>query len=308
MLDVDEITRFLTENAGLNPANDCLAGKKYRQFYGLEFPGTHHEMGWLQVDGINVFVQHFGRRLNRHGTVFLLHGYLDHSGIQRPTIGRLLDLGFEVVTLDFPGHGLSTGDRATITSFEQYVDSLCAVHDFYHELPGPHMVMGHSLGGAISMTHLLKHPKVFEKAVLIAPLYRPKSWQIMRSMHAIGRGVVKSQPRVWRNNTRDADFRRFVREVDPLSPRSIPTDWVGAMFRWISEFRSMQTSDASVLVVQGTSDGTVDWRGNMTMIRAKFGDVRVHLVHQGRHQLLNETDEWRERVWEPITPFLSGHL
>jgi len=308
LLDVEGVNRFLGESGTPTATHGHDAGENYLRFYGLAYPGTHHEMGLLDGHGFKVFVQHFARRVQRHGTVFLLHGYLDHSGLLSGAIRRLLDLGFEVVTFDQPGHGFSSGDRANIESFQHYVDSLAVVHDYYADQPGPHVVMGHSLGGAISMTYMLKHPHAFSKAVLVAPLFRPKGWRLIRSLHMLGRSFIKGQPRLWRNNTRDADFRQFIRTVDPLSPRFIPIEWIGAMFKWIREFRTLDRVDTRVLVVQGTDDGTVDWRGNMPMIRRKFPDVKIHLINEGKHQLLNEIDEWREIAWESIEPFLLEHI
>ena len=76
------------------------------------------------------------------------------------------------------------------------------------------------------------------------------------------------------------------------------------MFDWTRYFDGLGESDASVLVVQGTDDGTVDWRGNMNVIRRKFTDVRIHLVNEGRHHLLNEIEEISELAWQAIDPFL----
>jgi alpha-beta hydrolase superfamily lysophospholipase len=80
------------------------------------------------------------------------------------------------------------------------------------------------------------------------------------------------------------------------------------MFDWTRYFGTLDQSDARVLVVQGTEDGTVDWRGNMKIIRKKFSRVRIHLVGEGRHHLLNEIDEITDQAWEVIDPFLREHL
>ncbi len=307
MIEPDKIVAWLAESDSPRRSTESPIGLGYLRFYALEFAATEHEMGLVRVGDFQVFVQKFTRHGPRHGTVFVLHGYLDHSGIQGPSILRLLDLGFDVVALDHPGHGLSTGDRASIPAFQVYVDSLAAALRRFPDVATPLTVMGHSMGGAVAMTYLLQHPGVFDKAVLVAPLFRPKSWRLIRAVHVVGKRVIKGQRRLWRENTRDLEFRAFIREKDPLSPRFIPTEWVTAMFAWVKDFHALSPVTASVLVVQGTDDGTVDWRGNLVMIRRKFPGVRIHIVHEGKHQLLNEVDEWRDRTWEPIGPFLLGH-
>jgi alpha-beta hydrolase superfamily lysophospholipase len=279
----------------------------YRKFYQLNFEGARHDMGYLDVAGEKICVQHFSPHLRHGGTAFVLHGYLDHSGLQHRTIGRLLHHGMDVVAFDQPGHGLSTGVRASIESFGHYVDCLAACKMHYNHLDGPYTVVGHSMGGAISMTYLLTRPDVFGKAILVAPLFRPRAWRLIRSLHAVGRHFVEHQRRRFVANTRDEEFYRFIREVDPLSPRQVPMRWVTSMFDWTKYFGGLGKSDARVLVVQGTDDGTVDWRGNIEVIRKKFSNVRIHLVHEGRHHLLNEIDEISEKAWEVIEPFLKEH-
>ncbi len=236
----------------------------------------------------------------------MLHGYLDHGGIQGATIRRLLDIGYDVVCVDHVGHGFSTGDRASTETFQIYVDSVSAALDAAPALGEP-VILGHSLGGAVAMTHMLQHPHLFRKAVLVAPLFRPKAWQMIRVVHFFGRHFLRGQKRVWRKNTRDVDFRYFIEHVDPLSPRFIPIAWINAMMDWIDHFSVLDPVDAEVLVVQGTDDGTVDWRGNWQMIQQKFPGATRQIVQEGKHQLLNELDEWQDKVWSHIEPFLGVH-
>ncbi len=92
------------------------------------------------------------------GTVFLLHGYLEHSGIYQPIIRELLDQGFSVLTYDLPGHGLSNGSPASIQNFDHYQQVLEAVYRYVNmqlNRPTPWLGIGQSTGGAIWLHHLL---------------------------------------------------------------------------------------------------------------------------------------------------------
>ncbi|MEX0943001.1 MAG: alpha/beta hydrolase [Pseudomonadales bacterium] len=307
MFDVSEVSRWLGEHTAPRCADDSIAIAHYRKFYDLNIEGARHEMGLLQVGADQICVQRFAYRRDPVGTVFVLHGYLDHSGLQSKIVRRLLQRGFDVVLYDQPGHGLSSGDRASIDSFQHYVDCLSSCVAHYAGLSTPYSVIGHSMGGAVSMTHLLQEPGVFHRAVLVAPLYRPRSWRLLRSLHVVGRKFVDRQPRQFMKNTMDEKFIHFIREIDPLSPKEIPTRWVTSMFDWVKYFDTLGQSDAKVLIVQGTLDGTVDWRGNIKIIRKKFANVRIHLVGEGRHHLLNEIDEISQQAWEAIDPFLGEH-
>lgn len=304
MLPFTDIQHLRDQGAAPGERDNRAFSEQYRRFYGLHFPDATHETGWLPVDGEKIFVQRFSPA-RAVATVFLLHGYLDHSGLQGPAIARLLAKHVNVVALDHVGHGLSSGDRASAASFDVYIHTVSAVRYWYADAAMPHLLMGHSLGGAIAMTHMLEYPGEFTRAVLIAPLYRPAGWRFLRVIHGFGRRFVKGQKRVWRANTRDLAYRKFVREIDTLSPTYIPTAWVSAMAAWISHFRQLPAVEATVLVVQGNDDTTVDWRVNLPMIQRKFSDVSVHIIAQGRHQLLNELEAWQDKTWAPIEPFLA---
>ncbi len=304
-LPAEEIRAWLGETPGLRTPLTGLADG-YRGFYRHNCAFDQHLMGWIPVHQHKIFVQHYSREGSR-GVVVLLHGYLDHSGLQGPTISTLLDLGFSVLALDHAGHGFSTGDRASIDDFSFYVDTVMAVltrSEQWLSPNQPRIVMGHSLGAAVAMTYMLQHPGSFDGAVLIAPLIHPRRWPLARPLHRIGRQLFRSQRRLWRRNTHDLEYRHFIRHVDPLSPRQIPTAWIDAMVNWIPRFKGLSAVSTPVLVVQGTDDGTVDWRSNLPVIRSKFDPVDVAMVQDGKHQLLNELEDWRAKTWAPIVPFL----
>ena len=115
------------------------------------------------------------------GTTFLLHGYLEHSGIYQPIVKELLEQGFSVLTYDLPGHGLSDGSSASIQNFDHYQQVLHAVQRYVQhasQLPKPWVGIGQSTGGAIWMHHLLEFAQrrenpFVERVLLLSPLIRP---------------------------------------------------------------------------------------------------------------------------------------
>lgn len=305
MYNVAEVTRWLEAHGEPRRADDAHAVAAYRKFYSLDFHGVGHEMGRLEVDGEQICVQRFTPLHHEiRGAAFVLHGYLDHTGLQHKTIGRLLREGYQVVAYDQPGHGLSTGPRASIESFEHYVACLAACVSYFENASDATLVVGHSMGGAVSMTYLLQHPGRMQKAVLVAPLYHPRSWRAIRVAHFVGRHFVKKQPRRFIRNTQDEAFFEFIQSVDPLSPRSVPMRWVTSMFDWTKLFAGLPPCHTDTLILQGTEDGTVDWRGNIEVIRKKFTRARIHLVPGAGHHLMNEIETFSEQAWDAVTPFL----
>jgi pimeloyl-ACP methyl ester carboxylesterase len=95
-------------------------------------------------------------------TILLVHGWNGHAGQMRPFVAPLVDAGFHVVAFDHPGHGESTGDRATLPDFAD------AVRAVAWRVRPIHGIVAHSLGASAAAIALARDVHA-ESAVLIAP-------------------------------------------------------------------------------------------------------------------------------------------
>jgi lysophospholipase len=81
--------------------------------------------------------------------------------------------GWNVMAFDWRGQGASQGDRpgGHLDSFETLVGDLAGLIETWREAtPGPHAVIGHSMGGHVLLRTLAdRHPPV-DAAVLVAPM------------------------------------------------------------------------------------------------------------------------------------------
>ena len=219
-----------------------------------------------------------------------------------------LNRGFVVIACDLPGHGLSSGERASIGDFYQYQEALQGlfIEAQSLNLPQPWHLIGQSTGGAVVLDHLLHHGEQSPaqgQAILLAPLVRPKDWQWSKFSYYLLRPFVKGIERRFSENTNDPDFMPFL-QADPLQPVRLPTAWVGAMARWIPRVEALPPSARQPLVIQGQADKTVDWEHNLKVLDAKFNHPQVLLIPQARHHLANETADIREEYFA----FLDRHF
>ena len=102
--------------------------------------------------------------------LLVVHGYYDHIGL----FGKLLQWGLEnrcnVVALDLPGHGLSTGEPAVIDDFGDYS---CAIRDVLQRVRMPDLplfVIAQSMGCAALVDFARRYEWPFAATVLLAPL------------------------------------------------------------------------------------------------------------------------------------------
>ena len=107
--------------------------------------------------------------------------------------------------------------------------------------------------------------------------------------------MVDSLPRKFRNNSSDKGFVRFMKR-DPLQEHRVPMAWVKAHRAWVDRIERASISQKPIRILQGTKDTTVSWQYNLEFLRVKFPNAEVLLIENGRHQLINESDELRNRT------------
>jgi alpha-beta hydrolase superfamily lysophospholipase len=284
----------------------------YCRFYGLdlwvEHPDIAYHQGYVAAGRHEVMVHYFRlpEPCAERGTVFILHGYFDHVGLYSQLIDRCLGAGFDVLTYDQPGHGLSSGTPAAIGSFLEYQGVLSEVMAHVRDkVRGPWFAVGQSTGSAILIDYLLSNhhspaTSEFRKVVLLAPLIRPAGWLGARVLHTMAKPFITRWQRVFSANSGNTRFLRFLREHDPLQARAVHVDWVSALRTWIPHIESARPVNFPVTVVQGEKDLTVDWQHNLRIIRNKFASVEEVRIANGRHHLVNEAKDLQATVFNTI--------
>jgi pimeloyl-ACP methyl ester carboxylesterase len=102
----------------------------------------------------------------------MIHGLMGSSRNLTYALAAQLREHFRVITLDRPGSGYSTrrkGTGADLPSQARQVATFIQTLDL-----GQPLVLGHSLGGAISLALALDHPHAVSGLVLVAPLTHPQ--------------------------------------------------------------------------------------------------------------------------------------
>ena len=311
--DIDTLRASLPD-LSFDPLKDCdpsaqPLAEKYLRLYGMDYSATDsagrylHRWGRVAVSSYTIACHYWlpqqAPALPEKGMVMVVHGYFDHVGLYGHLVRYLLEQGYGVVAFDLPGHGLSSGERASIASFDDYVGVFEAIlARVKRALPVPLSAVGQSTGGAILLKHLSLGNRDLARAALLAPLVEPAQWWFNRIIYALGHRFLRGVKRVFKINSGDADFVHFIEHDDPLQPDYIPIAWLGAMRGWVKECRAMKPCDFPITIVQGTADRTLSWRTNLRILRRKFPAATVALIPNARHHLVNESPPLRQRVFD----------
>ncbi|POA80044.1 alpha/beta hydrolase [Pseudomonas sp. DP16D-R1] len=307
--DPDHLRASLRPLAERQPLS--VEAQAYQRFYGLDFStrNVRSGLGRFQVDGYEV-VSQFWWPERAKATLFVFHGFYDHTGLYRHVIEWALDQGFAVIACDLPGHGLSSGERASIRDFAEYQDTLQGLFNEAQslELPQPWHLCGQSTGGAIVIDHVLNagaSSPAQGQVILLAPLVRPRAWGWSKFSYYLLKPFVKGIARRFSENSNDPEFLPFL-QADPLQPLRLPTAWVGALARWIKRVEAAPASPRRPLIVQGQADMTVDWEHNLEVLRGKFDRPQVLMLPEARHHLANEVPALRGEYFGFLTRRIKG--
>lgn len=303
--------------ASLKPllAGEALSAQAqgYRRFYGLDLAhrgdAVHSLIGRMPVGAFDIVTQVW-LPAQPVATLFLLHGFYDHMGLYRHVIDWALGQHYAVIACDLPGHGLSSGARASIDDFAHYQQVLQGLFAEAEQLrlPQPWHLCGQSTGGAIAVDHLLHggaDSPIQGQTVLLAPLVRPRAWGWSKLSYRLLKPFVSGIDRRFSENTGDPAFMPFL-QADPLQPLRLPTAWVGALVQWVKRIEAAPASGRSPLIIQGDADMTVDWQHNLKVLRSKFDQPRVLMLPEARHHLANELPRYRDEYFRFLGSALAS--
>jgi alpha-beta hydrolase superfamily lysophospholipase len=122
----------------------------------------------LTRDGLVQLRRHWPAESPR-AAVLLIHGIAEHSG-RYEHVGRFLaNNGFDVVAIDQRGFGQSGGPRAYVKSFDEFFDDVEDQLAEVRKLGLPVVLLGHSMGGLISLSYALSDRPQPDLLALSAP-------------------------------------------------------------------------------------------------------------------------------------------
>ncbi len=137
--------------------------------------------------GTELFFQTWSLPENNE-TLVITHGMAEHSECYVHTADALVKLGWNICAWDLRGHGRSEGKRGFVGEFHEYAKDLALFLKFLRasdRLKDNFALVGHSMGGLISLRHLVDDDTT-------AP--RPKALALSSPLLGIGVAVpaVKS--------------------------------------------------------------------------------------------------------------------
>jgi alpha-beta hydrolase superfamily lysophospholipase len=245
--------------------------------------------------------------------VVLVHGFGEHSGRYHELAEFLFERGFSIASFDLRGHGKSSGLAGHVRRFVDYQRDLSRVIELtIGSGPGKRFLIGHSMGGLITLGYLARQPLGVAGAVVSAPLlgFAVRIPKTKLALGAVGGFIA---PRLLMASEIDPAVLSRDPEVgnayskDPLVHRVVSTGWFREATRSMNRMPEAARSITSpVLLLHGTDDklASVD---ATRLVFDRIGSVDKELVvYPGYyHELFNEPE--RRQVFETVADWLNRH-
>ena len=261
------------------------------------------------------------------GTVLVCPGRTEFIEKYFEVARELQDRGFCVLIIDWPGQGLSDRllpDRLKghVDSFETFTEALRrAVDHFGERLPRPHVILAHSMGGAISLSALVKGTLRAEAAAFAAPMWGlpvPFFASALASLiRSVGLGGLytpgQGGEETFETNPVTHDQKRWARQkalieaAPSLALGPATWGWLGVslgMLKQVTRPAFLSRVDIPVFVASAGEEKLVD-NGAHARVAAALPNCEHITIEGAMHEILMETDDKRTRFWSGFDRMLA---
>jgi len=218
--------------------------------------------------------------------VFLAHGFSEHLGFYHEVAEFLTKEGFYVFGHDHVGHGKSGGLRAYIENVDDYCDDVIQ-HCSLMKAKYPDLklfIVGHSMGGMISVRASLRNKDFFHGMVLNGPLIIP-------GPQILGMDLRSTNDELrWTGGCKVRLLLAF-------------TDCLDANINQLSEVQT------PFLIIHGSEDILCNPGGSHLLYRQSICEDKKIKVYDGsKHQLFLELPHVRKEAFQDVADWIKERI
>lgn len=289
---------------------------------------------WTAPDGWPLRRMDWGQPPGRdpRGSLLFANGRGDFIEKYLEAYGWWRDRGWSVTAFDWRGQGRSRGDirLGNHADFAPLVEDLAAlIADWRKAAPGPHVAVGHSMGGHLLLRTLVDQAPALDAAVLVAPMIRVNShpmpaWLAPQIAEFMSLAGWRDEP-VWklspvhtrlgggRNRNLTSSAERYADELywwdgEPEINIGPPSwGWMRAAFRSAAgsfTARKLKQVRTPLLIVATRQDRLVS-SAAIDEVVASLPDARTEWIDGAAHEILRESDPIRLDAFRRIDAFLD---
>ena len=245
----------------------------------------------------------------------IVHGFAEHCLRYDHVADRLCSEGCAVYRFDNRGHGQSKGKRMDVEDYRDFIeDAHCVVEVATKEHPGlPVFMIGHSMGGFITASYGLAHPKALKGQILSgAATGQPEQMnKFLQMVVSVGSRIA---PGLRINSDlsgllcRDSKVVEDYRNDALVSGKTTLRMYNQFMIKGIDALRKNLTAyNYPCLVLHGQDDGIINYQNSEYFVEHIASEDKTLKVYAGMyHEIFNEYG--KESVLNDVVEWMMSRL
>jgi lysophospholipase len=291
---------------------------------------------FLTADKVRIRYAIWPRTGETHrGTVCLVQGRTEFIEKYFETIADFRRRGFAVATFDWRGQGgsdrLIGSNLGYVDRFEDYWCDLASFHGqiLLPDCPPPFYLVGHSMGGLVSLFAGVHDRMMFDRVFLSTPMvgldHQPLSFagmaKVAGTLNFLGLGKMPiarkgnrpASAESFADNPLTSDRTRYMRMVDTIAARpalgiGAPTiSWVAAAMSTMAEVGRESFAGkvrVPVLMLAAAQDRVVS-TSTIEALGLRMRTGRHVVIAGARHELFMESNAIRGQVFAAFDAFIT---
>jgi lysophospholipase len=267
------------------------------------------------------------------GTLLFASGRGDFIEKYLEPLGHWHARGWNVISFDWRSQGESRGDikGGHLDSFDPLVaDAALLLEEVIASAPGPHVAIGHSMGGHLLLRVLAEHRPALSASVLVAPMIGintapAPSWASQAFAQTMAAAGMSRMP-AWSSDfdpspsgssrqailtsctERYADEIWWIRQQPGFALGAPSWGWLSAAYRSIGlvTAEKLRKVETPVLLLGAERDRLVS-ADAIRRAASLIPHAELAMLPEAAHEILRETDELRLGALERIDGFLEKH-
>jgi lysophospholipase len=270
----------------------------------MNFPSAQmaSKTGFVKsTDQTPLFFRHYFTKESQ-GTIFVVHGFAEHSGRYTHVVERLIKENFEVFAVDLRGHGYSEGSREDIEDFRYYEDDMISglTYALSHRTNcRKFFVIAHSMGALIALRVVTRRSLPLDGMVLSCPLINLaipmptwKKWMALSVATLLPKTKLKSNIKGCQLSSDQVMASAY--DTDPLINKNLSARTFWQIFKNCQGLDTIARNINLAFFMQvGGKDSVVDvdatkrWFGYVNCRRV---DATMKVYPKLLHEIYNELD------------------
>ena len=271
------------------------------------------EFSWKTTDGINIYGVDWRCELPC-AVVGIVHGLGEHVHRYEHVVNYLHAHKIAVIGYDRRGHGRSEGKKGHTVSYSALIDEVgqlaVEAEERYPQLP--FFLYGHSMGGNLVLSYILRRHPTLQGAIVSAPHIR-LAFQPPAAMVMLGRMMKRVFPGFTQNNglaqeqlSRDPAVIEAYRNDPYVHDRLTAVTGVGMLESAAVLDKYTGAFPVPLLLMHGSDDGITSAAASEEFAGRVTGDVTFKKWDALYHEIHNEPEQ--EEVLKTVVGWINTQL